>query len=68
MSSRKNFRSHIEARRESAKVRQQERDKRSAVDQLTALSVRGHGHCKEAKELYAKLEVQVQEKLAKAKS
>lgn len=61
--SKKNFRSHIEARREAAKVRQVERSKRDNVDQLTALTVRGHGHCKEAKKLFAQLNKQVQDKL-----
>lgn len=59
-----NSRSRVESRRESARVRQQERDKRPDVDQLTELSLRGHGHCKEAKRLFEKMQVQVQEKLA----
>jgi len=46
--SKRNFRSHIEARREAAKVRQVERKKRSEVEQVKVLVSRGHGHCKEA--------------------
>lgn len=55
MPSRKNFRSHIEARRESAKVRQQERKNRSDVDQIEKLTARGHIHCNEAKKIFAKI-------------
>lgn len=62
---RKTFPKRIEARRESAAVRQQERNKRSDLNQLTELNARGHGHCKEADRLFAKLNQHVQDVLNK---
>lgn len=61
---RKNFRSRIEARRESAKVRAEERKNITDVDQLVKLTERGDLHCKEAKRIFDKLQAQVQAKLA----
>jgi hypothetical protein len=47
----KNSRKRIEARRESARVRQQERSKRDNTSQVNILIKRGHGHCKEVTRL-----------------
>lgn len=45
---RKNFPKRIEFRRESAKVRQEERSKRTNKEQIERLIARGAGHCKES--------------------
>ena len=49
---RKNFPNRVEARRESAKVRQS--IKKTPLEQLQALEDRGQGLCKEARDLRIK--------------
>lgn len=55
MANRRNLYDRKKARIEGANARAEARAKRSDVAQIVLLFERGHGHCKEAQKLLAKL-------------
>lgn len=55
MTTRRNLVDRVKSRQESAIERQEARDKRTDRQQLDLLVKRGHGHCKEAEKLRARL-------------
>lgn len=49
------MKNNMETRKQRAAERQAERDTRTPHEQLRILEARGHGHCKEAKNLRKEL-------------